>query len=161
MSKRHTHTCPIAAMLNIFGDNWTWLVMREAFYGATRFGEIQKNTGISKNMLSDRLAMLVDEGLLETVDVGTLGARHVYHLTGKGRSLRPVMHAMSLWGNTHLYGDENAPATLHDAKTGERISGFQLHTEAGRVVDTDAIIARPGPGASEATRKRLRAAIPI
>ncbi len=155
MSKRHTHTCPIAAMLNIFGDNWTWLVMREAFYGATRFGEIQKNTGISKNMLSDRLARLVDEGLLETVNIGTLGERHAYQLTEKGLSLRPVMHAMSLWGNTHLYGDENAPGTLHDAVTGDQITGFSLHTASGRIVALDDIVIRPGPGASEATVRRL------
>lgn len=158
MSKRHTHTCPIAAMLNIFGDNWTWLIIREAVYGATRFGDFQKNTGISKNLLSDRLSMLVEEGLLETVDIGKTGDRHGYRLTEKGQTLRPVMHAMSLWGNSHLYGDARAPVTLHDPTSGEQITGFEFHTVSGRQVPSDEIVATPGPGASAATVRRLEEA---
>lgn len=155
MSKRHTHTCPIAAMLNIIGDNWTWMVIREAFYGASRFGEFQKNTGISKNMLSDRLSRLVEEGMFETFDIGKTGERQGYRLTAKGLSLQPVMHAMSLWGNEHLYGPENEPVTLHDKTTGERITGFDLHTASGIHVAAKDVTVRPGPGASNATIRRL------
>ena len=112
MAKRHTQTCPVAGFLNIFGDAWTLMIIREAFYGATRFSEIQRNTGIAKNLLSDRLSMLVAEGVLEREDVGERGSRYAYKLTAKGRSLAPVFIAMSQWSNEHVFGAGGEPVFL-------------------------------------------------
>ena len=94
MAKPHTQTCPIAAFLNVFGDAWTLMIIREAFYGATRFTEFQRNTGAARNLLSDRLAMLVSNGVLERQNVGEQGTRYAYRLTDKGQSLVPVLVAM-------------------------------------------------------------------
>ncbi|MEL7372034.1 MAG: helix-turn-helix domain-containing protein, partial [Myxococcota bacterium] len=81
MGKRHTQTCPVAGFLNIFGDSWTLMIVREAFYGATRFSEFQRNTGIAKNLLSDRLSMLVEEDILQIENIGERGTRYAYRFT--------------------------------------------------------------------------------
>ena len=59
MAKKHNHPCAIAATLNVIGDRWTMLLIREAFYGTTRFGDFLKNTGISRNLLTERLNQLI------------------------------------------------------------------------------------------------------
>ena len=94
MANRHTHTCGIAAMMNIFGDRWTWLIVREAFYGSSRFTEFQRNTGASRNILADRLSALIENGIFEEIEVGVRGKRTAYSLTEKGKALSPVMIAM-------------------------------------------------------------------
>tara|TARA_R110001606_G_scaffold309402_1_gene456362 strand:- start:4292 stop:4786 length:495 start_codon:yes stop_codon:yes gene_type:complete len=160
MAKRHTHTCPIAGVLNIFGDNWTWLVIREAFYGATRFSEIQRNTGIAKNVLSDRLDVLVNEGILAREDVGENGTRYAYRLTEKGESLHPVLLALHQWGNEHVYGPGNEPVLLLERATGKPLQPFAPTSRDGRRLTRADILARPGPGASKATVRRLAEAEP-
>jgi len=158
MTQKHTHTCAIAGMLNIFGDNWTWLVVREAFYGATRFKDFQRNTGISRNLLADRLSVLVDEGILEKTDIGTQGTRHAYVLTDKGRSLYPVLVAMTLWGNEHVYGPGREPILMIDTRTGLPVEAMRPVNSEGRKVAPENIAPVPGPGASRATVRRLEEA---
>ena len=104
MTKKHLQTCPVAGFLNIFGDAWSLLIVREAFYGANRFGEFLSNTGIARNILTDRLVMLVDAGVLTRVNIGERGARYEYHLTDRGESLLPVIVAISQWANEQLFG---------------------------------------------------------
>ncbi|WP_146344309.1 winged helix-turn-helix transcriptional regulator [Phaeobacter marinintestinus] len=154
MTARHTHTCPVAATLNVIGDHWTMLILREAFYGACKFSEIQRNTGIARNLLSARLTHLVGEGVLEK----TSGSRPLYHLTKRGRALRPVLVAMTQWGNDHLYGAGNEPVALLDAVSGEKLAPAVYQTTSGQPVRPEDIRARPGPGASDATRRRLERA---
>lgn len=158
MTHKHTHTCAIAGMLNIFGDHWTWLVVREAFYGATRFKDFQRNTGISRNLLADRLSVLVDEGIFKKIDIGTQGTRFAYELTDKGRSLQHVLAAMTLWGNEHVFGAGNEPVVMVDQKTGQRVEALQPVNADGRKVRPENVILTPGPGASKATIRRLQEA---
>ena len=87
MANRHTQTCAIAGALNVLGDHWPLLLVREAFYGSTRFGEFQRNTGIAKTLLSDRLLFLEEEGIFRKEDVGERGTRYAYRLTEKGVAL--------------------------------------------------------------------------
>ena len=155
MAKRHTHTCPIAGVLNIFGDNWTWLVIREAFCGATRFSEIQRNTGIARNVLSDRLDVLVNEGILVREDVGENGTRYAYRLTEKGESLHPVLLALHQWGNEHVYGPGNEPVLLLECATGQPLQPLAPTSRDGHRLTRADIQTRPGPGASKATVRRL------
>ena len=105
MTRPHTQTCAVAGFLNIFGDNWTLLIIREALYGVTRFKEFRTNTGIAKNLLSDRLVSLVSQGILEKRDIGEHGTRYAYHLTDRGRALETVLFAVQEWGNEHVYGE--------------------------------------------------------
>ena len=158
MVKRHQHECPVAQMLNIFGDHWTMLIMREAFYGATRFSEFERNIGIAKNLLTQRLESLCAEGVLERRDVGANGSRNAYHLTQKGRALQPVLVAMTQWGNRFCYSDETAPILVVEKSTGQPIDRLQFASVDGRILAPRDLTVVPGPGASDKTRRRLAAA---
>ena len=156
MTKQHTQQCPIAGFLNLFGDRWTWLIVREAFYGSTRFSEFERHTEIAKNLLADRLANLVETGILEKQNIGERGTRFAYHLTPKGRSLNTVLLTMFQWGNTHLYAAGEEPLHVVERATGKPLSAVKLMSEDGRLLSATDLIAVPGPGANEQTTRRLR-----
>ena len=155
MRKSHTKYCPVAAMLNIVGDRWVWLIIREAFYGATRFSEFERNIGIAKNLLSDRLSRLVDEGILEKQDVGDAGTRYAYTLTEKGASLDTVMIAMFQWGNTHLYKPGETPIDIKERATGKPIKTLRVEGRNGNPLNISDVEMLPTRFASKATRERL------
>lgn len=156
MTKRHTHTCGIAAMTNIFGDRWTWLLVREAFYGVSRFTDFKRNTGASRNILTDRLAALVGSGVFEEVDVGIQGTRKEYFLTEKGKSLLPVMIAMGEWANAHEYGAGSEPVLQINSETDLPLGQIRFYDAGGTEVSVDKLVPVPGPGASAATIRRLK-----
>jgi DNA-binding HxlR family transcriptional regulator len=91
--------CPIAQCLEVVGDWWTLLVVRDVFLGVTRFDEIQERLGISRNVLHQRLTALVDHGVLHKVPYQQHPERFDYRLTEKGRELGPVLAAMRDWGD--------------------------------------------------------------
>lgn len=155
MTQQHKQTCPIAGFLNIFGDHWTLLVVREAFYGATRFKDFQRNTGMARNLLSDRLAMLVGEEVLAKRDIGDRGTRFEYVLTNRGETLLPVLAAMNQWGNEHVFGSGKEPVLMIERATGKPIRPVQVLGESQDPLERRHIGARPGPGASPATVKRI------
>lgn len=153
--KRHRQDCPIAGMINIFGDRWTLLIIREAFYGATRFSEFERHTQIAKNILSDRLANLVKDEIFQKSDIGEKGTRYAYTLTDKGRSLLPILVAMYQWGNQYLYKDAQAPVTLMNRENGQSIKQLRVEGSDNRVLGLDDIIVVANQNASDATRSRL------
>ncbi len=157
MANRHTQTCAVARFLNVFGDAWTLLVVREALYGTTKFSEFQRNTGIAKNLLSDRLTSLVNEGILEGVEAGARGSRTEYALTKKGQSLLPVFVSIVQWSNKNLWGAGNEPMHLIDRKHGHRLKRMVPLSSDGRVLRWGDVLAQPGPGSSEEARDRLLA----
>ncbi|MEM6410562.1 MAG: helix-turn-helix domain-containing protein [Pseudomonadota bacterium] len=160
MAKPHTQTCPIAGFLNTFGDAWTLLIIREAFYGATRFSEFQRNTGIARNLLTDRLTSLVDQGLLEREDIGEHGTRYAYQLTEKGRSLVPVFVAMVQWSNENIYSEADAPVHLIERKTKKPLKPMRPVSTRGQELVWGDIVAIPGPGANRAAIARIDASQP-
>jgi DNA-binding HxlR family transcriptional regulator len=95
------NVCPVARSLHVFGDGWSLLLVRDAFFGKRRFGEFEKSLGAAKNILSARLKMLVDEGIFEVVPAADGSAHHEYVLTAKGQALRPVLAAIRSWGDAH------------------------------------------------------------
>ena len=125
------------------------------FYGRTRFGEFQRSTGIAKNLLSDRLALLVDEGILAREDVGKSGTRYAYRLTPKGESLLPILVAMYQWGNEHVFGKGKEPVLLVDRNTGQPIETLLPRDRKGRILRPSEIAAKPGPTASDETKNKL------
>ena len=155
MAKPRAKDCPLVGMMNVFGDYWTWLIVREAFYGASRFSEFAHYTGMARNLLSDRLSMLVAEGIFEKRDIGRSGRRYAYKLTEKGRTLQTVVVAMFQWSNKHLYGEGREPITLIERETGAPLPPVALRAEDGRELTYRDLVAAPGPGASEATKRRL------
>lgn len=94
--------CPVARSLDIIGDGWSLLILRDAFHDKRRFGEFQRSLGIAKNMLAARLKLLVEEGILDVQPASDGSAWQEYVLSEKGRALQPVLEALSVWGNDWL-----------------------------------------------------------
>src|SRR4051812_7735238 len=101
-------SCPIARALELFGDRWTLLILREVFYGTHRFEGFVAMTGAPRDILASRLARLVDGGLLSKRPYNAGGTRFEYHLTGKGLATRPILIALGEFGETEL-PDADAP----------------------------------------------------
>ena len=106
--------CSIARALEIVGERWTLLIIRDAFLGLCRFEQFQESLGIARNVLTDRLNRLVDEGVLERVRYSERPERYEYRLTRKGRELNIALAALQQWGDRHLSGK---PPTLLRRKT--------------------------------------------
>jgi len=98
-------TCSIGRAMEILGERWTFLILREAFYGVRRFSEMQRNLGIARNILSTRLQTLVSAGILERVPYKEEPPRHEYRLTPAGKDLYPAIVTLMRWGDRHLVGD--------------------------------------------------------
>src|SRR5262245_37008592 len=110
--------CSVAQALEILGDWWTLLVVREAFLGARRFADFEARLAISKNVLTQRLEHLVEHGVMERVDAGVHGTRFEYVLTAMGKDLATVMTALRQWGDRWIYGEGNEPLVVLDRRTG-------------------------------------------
>jgi DNA-binding HxlR family transcriptional regulator len=141
--------CAIGAAVSILGERSTFLVLREAFNGVRRFADMQQRTGIPRQVLSDRLARLVGEGLLRKVpyqDDGQRG-RHEYRLTAKGLDLYPVLVGLMHWGDRYATGPPGSPVLLRHRDCGQPVQ-LQLACEAGHVLESAREVTPvPGPGA--------------
>src|SRR5437870_2644809 len=111
--------CSVARTMDLLGDWWTPLVLREAFYGISRFDEFQRELGVARNTLSDRLHRLVDEDLMEKRAYQTEPVRYDYVLTEKGRDFYPVIAAMARWGDRWLADEAGPPITYHHRPCGK------------------------------------------
>jgi DNA-binding HxlR family transcriptional regulator len=136
-------TCSISGALDALGDSWSILVLRELFYGVRRFNDIQNDLGISRSVLTDRLARLVDLGVARTVPYQQPGdrVRNEYRLTRKGVRLLPVMVALMEWGDEYLNGG-NGPVILEERETGDRVQ-VELRSTSGALVEPNQIVTRP------------------
>ncbi|HZZ50861.1 MAG TPA: helix-turn-helix domain-containing protein [Pseudonocardia sp.] len=103
--------CPVARTVDVIGDRWSLLIVRDVFDGIGRFRELQRNLGLAKNILATRLRELVAQGILETVPAGDGSAYQAYSLTRKGRDLFSVIVALRQWGETYLF-DEGEPHSV-------------------------------------------------
>jgi DNA-binding HxlR family transcriptional regulator len=148
--------CAIAQALEVLGDWWTLLVVREAFLGVRRFADFEANLGISKNVLTQRLSHLVEHGVLERIDAGVHGPRYEYQLTAMGKDLIAVVTALRQWGDRWVFGAGNEPVLVLDRRTGRPIPRLRLVGEDGEPLRAADIEVRPGPGAAPATIERYR-----
>jgi DNA-binding HxlR family transcriptional regulator len=103
----------VKATTDLLADRWTFLVMREAFFGVRRFGQMQRNLGIARTVLSSRLRLLVAEGLLERMPYREDPVWYEYRLTTKGLDFYPVAIALMQWGDRYLAGKDGPPTRLH------------------------------------------------
>ncbi|GAA4017342.1 helix-turn-helix domain-containing protein [Allokutzneria multivorans] len=131
--------------MDLLGDWWTPLVLREAFYGVRRFDEMQRVLGIARNTLADRLARLTAEGLLDRVLYQDKPARHEYVLTEKGRDFFPVLAAMVRWGDKWLTSEDGAPVHLVHS-CGSAAHAKTVCSECGEPFTADSVRSRMGPG---------------
>jgi DNA-binding HxlR family transcriptional regulator len=114
--------CSVARSLEIVGEWWTLLVVREAFFGTRRFSDFEANLSIAKNVLSDRLAKLVEAGVMERKPIVGRGNPQDYTLTPMGRDLFPAIIALMQWGDRWIYGAERAPVRVLDHEGGAEIA---------------------------------------
>ena len=147
--------CGVAQALEALGDWWTLLIVRDAFFGARRFGEFEKSLGIAKNILSARLKRLVDHGVLERVAAGIVGDRYEYHLTPKGEALLPVLIALREWSDDWIYGRGHEPMILRERANGRRLPRLRVTNRDGVELKVADIKPTPGPGASAESRALL------
>ena len=147
--------CGVGQALEVLGDWWTLLIVRDAFFGARRFGDFERSLGIAKNVLSARLRHLVDHGIFEPVDVGREGERYEYRLTAKGEALLPVLTALREWSDEWVFGRGNEPVIFQDRRSGRRVPRLVVADADGRPLTRRDLRAVPGPGASRDTIRRL------
>ena len=135
--------CSIAGTLEIIGDRWTILILRDAFRGVRRFEEIQQDLGIARNVLADRLAKLVEHGVLEKRQYQERPPRFEYRLTPKGIDLSPALVALMRWGDKHLAGDDVPTVLVHEA-CGEPLDQTFICWHCDTTVAATSIRSRPG-----------------
>jgi DNA-binding HxlR family transcriptional regulator len=141
--------CAIGATVGLIGERPTFLVLREAFNGVRRFADMQRRTGMPRQVLSDRLARLVDDGLLRKVPYQEDGQRrrYEYRLTEKGLDLYPVLVALMEWGDRYAVGSPGPQVLLRHRDCGEPVR-LQMSCRAGHVLESAREVTPvPGPGA--------------
>ena len=138
--------CSIARTVDLLGDWWTPLVLREACFGVTRFEEMQQSLGIGRNVLTERLQRLVAEGILARRKYHDRPERFEYRLTDKGRDLFPVLAAISAWGDRWMDGGRGAPVVLRHAACGKTTHPQVVCDACGEPLALAEVRAELGPG---------------
>ncbi|HEK1007396.1 TPA: helix-turn-helix transcriptional regulator [Pseudomonas putida] len=126
--------CPVARALEVLGDRWALMILRDAFDGLRRFSEFQKNLGLAKNILATRLKLLLESGLLQLQPASDGSAYKEYVLTDKGRSVFPIVVGLRQWGERFLFEPGEARSELLDSASGKPIETLLVRAQDGRVV---------------------------
>jgi DNA-binding HxlR family transcriptional regulator len=142
--------CSVARAMDILGERWTMLIMREAFYGVRRFSDMQRNLGIARNILSTRLQTLVRAGILERRRYQEEPERFEYRLTQAGRDLYPAVIAIMKWGDEYLAEEAGPPVVLRHS-CGELIDPVLVCDHCGGALHPHHVTPEPGPGAQVPT----------
>jgi DNA-binding HxlR family transcriptional regulator len=138
--------CSIAKALELVGERWTLLIVRDAFLGRRRFDEFQQSLGIARNVLTDRLNRLVEEGIFERVRYSERPERYDYRLTGKGRDLNIALAGLRQWGDKYL--SEKPPVLLRSKSDQKTVVAALVREDADTLGPRDVELV-PGPGAPD------------
>ncbi|MBL7497629.1 helix-turn-helix transcriptional regulator [Frankia sp. CNm7] len=138
--------CSVAQCLEIVGEWWSMLIVRDAFFGVSRFDAFQQRLGISRNVLNQRLNKLVESGILMKVPYSEHPPRHDYRLTEKGRDLWPVLNSMRQWGDKHA-APEGPPVLIRHEGCGQIVTAVLTCSACGAPLGPREVRAVPGPGA--------------
>ena len=138
--------CSIANSLEVIGERWSLLIVRDVFNGHRRFGEIQTSLGVARNVLSARLQRLIDEDILERRQYQESPARHEYFLTEKGLDLWPALVALQAWGDRHSPTADGPPVLIVHKRCGGPVSDRGICESCGEVLEARDARALPGPG---------------
>lgn len=136
--------CPVAHTLDVVGERWSLLILRDAFYGLSRFDDFQRNLGVARNILTDRLTKLVGSGVLEKVQYEERPPRFEYKLTPKGRDLLPVLLTMMHWGDKWSR-DDAPPVTMTHLTCGNETHGVLSCAHCGEELRRSQIRVYPIP----------------
>jgi DNA-binding HxlR family transcriptional regulator len=139
----------VKATVDLLGDRWIFLVLREAFFGVRRFGEMQRNLDIARTVLASRLKRLVAAGLLDRRQYRDEPAWFEYRLTNKGIDFYPVALALMTWGDKHLAGPAGPPTVLRHRSCGHTATPTYVCGHCQEPLDPRHIQVEPGPGAPD------------
>ena len=148
-------TCSIARTLEMVGERWTLLILRDAFLGVRRFDDFQRSLGIARNVLNTRLQRLVDSGLLERRRYQERPERFEYRMTEMALDLWPAVVALMEFGDKHLAGEQGPPMLMHHRGCGGRVLSSRTCADCGAELSARDVVAVPGPGAGDEMRERL------
>lgn len=147
--------CSIARTLDVVGEWWTLLIVRDIFNGVRRFDDLLQHLGISRNILTDRLNSLVDNGVLKRARYQLRPARYEYRLTEKGLDLLPVLLLMMRWGDKWLAGEAGAPVTVIHRDCGHETAPTVMCAECGQPLTAGHLHLQVNdPGSAAAAHRR-------
>lgn len=132
--------CPVARCLDVVGDRWSLLIVRDAMDGVRRFSEFQRSLGVARNILSDRLRKLVEAGILALQSASDGTSYQEYVLTPAGEQLFTVVVALRQWGEQHLFAPDEPHSRLLERATGKPVAQMQPRRANGRALALDATI---------------------
>src|SRR5215207_4702821 len=144
----YDQTCSIARTLELIGERWTLLILRDVLLGARRFEDLQRTTGAATNILADRLNTLVEHGILRRVPLADRPDRFEYRPTRAGAELTHVLQALMQWGDRHTAGPEGAPRVIFHTACGHATTPVHTCEHCGEPLEPSEVEIRPGPGAS-------------
>jgi DNA-binding HxlR family transcriptional regulator len=150
-----SQNCSVARPLAFLGERWSILVLRLIFVGFRRFDELQGELGVATNILSDRLATLVEEGIIEKRRYSEHPERFEYRLTDKGRDLQPILLSFLRWGDKYTAGRSGPPLETVHTECDHAFHMVPTCSHCGEEIRPREVRARPGPGATKGQRERL------
>jgi DNA-binding HxlR family transcriptional regulator len=157
---RQELNCSMFRAMDALGDRWTLMVLREAFMGVRRFTDMQRDLGVARNVLTDRLNYLVDTGILERRQYQDRPVRFEYRLTDMGRDLQPALLTLMHWGDKYLSVD-GAPALVEHKDCGHVTTPLLVCEHCREPLTTRNVQLQPGPGyipGEDPAAERARAA---
>jgi DNA-binding HxlR family transcriptional regulator len=146
-SDYESQTCSIAGALEVVGERWSLLLVRDVMLGLRRFDEIQENLGIARNVLQTRLTRLLEQGVLEKRLYQQHPPRYEYHLTEKGLDLWPTIVALMQWGDRYAVPAGGPVVLLEHRGCGGAVDGHRVCEACGAKLSVREVLATPGPGA--------------
>src|SRR3954470_3517514 len=142
--------CSIARALEIVGERWTILIIRDAFLGVRRFDDFQKSLGVARNVLQQRLGRLIEHGILERVRYQEKPERFEYRLTEKGVDLWPTIVTLIAWGDKHAPGPDGPPVVLTHKGCGGKVNDRRVCERCDALLGARDVIVKPGSPAGRA-----------
>jgi DNA-binding HxlR family transcriptional regulator len=143
-----TQVCSVARALEVVGERWTLLVLRDIFLGNRRFDALQGHLGVARNVLQSRLERLLEHGVIEKVPYQERPVRHEYRLTPKGIDLWPTIVSLLQWGDRHALSPAGPPVLLRHKECGGEVDGHRICTACGMPLEARDVRAVAGPGAA-------------
>ena len=150
--------CSVVRSLDLLGDRWTLLLIREVVFGTRRFDDFAAHLGIARNVLSVRLAKLVEAGVLMQEPLQAEGRRQGYRLTEMGEDLLPVLMSLMQWGDRWLQTPETIPIRIVERASGKPLPALRVRNAAGKTLALADLDWEPGPGAGHPLMAPLVAA---
>lgn len=140
--------CSLARTIDIIGDKWSLLIIRDAFFGVQRFSEFEDRLGIAKTVLSSRLNTLVENEILKKVPTSPEVDRFIYKLTPRGRDLLVTVVSLVQWGDKWIFGQGQEPIEIWDKEELASIQKLDLQAHSGKILEARDVVFKPGPGAT-------------